>query len=161
MGQPGPQRFGAALLSADSLHKQPRPRSVQAFDEIGRIRVALLARGGELFVRRQPVLGHAVDDLGDQASVEPRAQSRVGGREVARERQEHVVGDLWEGTMDALPPACPAMMHEQRRTVVDQPHALVTHEQIRIARRAVDVGQIGVQPHDVRRELGRQKRPVD
>ena len=45
-------------------------------------------------------------------------------------------------------------MKVQRRAVIDQLQLAMPHQQIRIARGAIDIGDEGVEPHDTRGEIG-------
>src|SRR5258707_15512774 len=140
MSQPWPQRLRATLLSADRRLVEPGPGSVQALDEIRHVGLTVFARRGERLFGAEPLVGDTVYELREQRWIEPSAQPRVGGSQITGERQQHVVADLWERRVDALLPPGPAMVYEERCTVVDQPHAPIAYEQIGVARRAVDVG---------------------
>jgi len=48
----------------------------------------------------------------------------------------------------AFPVIDPGMMEIERGAMVDEPEAPVPHQQVRVARRAIDVGYISVEPDD-------------
>jgi hypothetical protein len=127
-----------------------------------RVGLALVGRGRELvFGRGQPLVRNGFDNPGDARLVQPPAEARIGGFEITRQRQQYVVFNLSEWRMDALLPARPAVVKEQRRAVIDQPDALGAHQQVGVARGAIDVGHVCVQPDDLRRELRRDQLGVD
>ena len=74
------------------------------------------------------------------AVVEPRGQPLVGRRDRAGARQQHVLGDRREGPRPRVGQQRVAVVGVERRAVVDEPQALVPHEQVGVGGRAVDVG---------------------
>ena len=95
---------------------------------------------------------HRVDRRADAASVGHVRDALGSGS--ARDRQQHVIRDDRERLHRIHRRIPVAMVEEQRRAVVDQPQPLVPDEQVRVARRAVDVRDQRVEPHDRRRLLG-------
>src|SRR5687767_256210 len=63
-----------------------------------------------------------------------------------------MVFDLRERAAASHAVIVPRVMEKERRAVVDQPEPAVPHQEIAVARRAIDVGNQGVEPDDLRRQ---------
>jgi hypothetical protein len=124
------------------------PRRAQALGQEVR-QVAAPAAG----IVAQPLLGHERDCGGDRGLRGAR-QALVGLVQRACRPEQHVVGDRREWLVRRARQRARAVLAEERRAVVDEPGAPVPDEQVRVARRAVDVGRERVEPDDVGRQLG-------
>ena len=72
--------------------------------------------------------------------------------------QQHVVADRRERAAARAASGSRAVERVQRRAVVDQPQVAVPAQQVRVARRAVDVRDQRVEPHDVGRRASASRR---
>ena len=88
------------------------------------------------------------------AGSRQRRQPRVGLRRPTRRRGSstwsRIAGNGRRGDRQRV---AGAVVHVQRGAVVDQPQVAVPAQQVRVARRAVDVLHQRVEPHDRRRQL--------
>ena len=96
--------------------------------------------------------GSAVDEVRQEGFVDPGCVPGVGGQDRLRVGQEHVVADPLERPPGMLVRIPPGVVDVQRRAVVDEPGPAMPHQQVRVLRGAIRVGDQRVQPHDVRRE---------
>ena len=71
----------------------------------------------------------------------------------AGQREQNVVFDVRERVMAAFERVVPCVVEVQCRAMVNQPEASVPHQNVRVAGRAVYVGNIGIKPYDGRRQL--------
>ena len=110
---------------------------------------------GEARVVAEPVVGDQRDDRARcaRASGAPPAPRRPR-RARSAQRQQHVVLDRGNGLVARAAVVGPVVVEVERRAVVDQPELAVPDQQVGVARRAVDVGDEGVEPDDARGELG-------
>jgi hypothetical protein len=91
------------------------------------------------------------------ARVDARREPRVGLGDRAGERQQHVVADRRERRARARSGS--ARGGVERRAVVDQPQVARASEQVRVARRAVDVGDSASSQTTSAASSGRRRRP--
>lgn len=101
----------------------------------------------------EPARGHRVDDAVERG-VDHGATERFGGcGERAGPAAEHVALHLDERIVGALerPLRVEAVVEVERRAVVDEPGAFVPDQQIGVPGGAVDVGDEGIEEHDLRR----------
>src|SRR5919198_2712605 len=113
MGQPPLQSGGSTLLRRDGFF-QPCSGSVQPLEQIREVRLAFLRDAGKFGLIAEPFLRNRFDDTGNAGWVQPRPEASIRRLQVARTCQEHMLGDLRKWRLDALLPAAPAVMEEQR-----------------------------------------------
>jgi len=104
----------------------------------------MVLRGATSRDLRHQVIDELASD--DSAEVRSRLSERAGSG------QEHVILHLGEGIAAAFQRVrgAPAVVEIQRRSMIDEPEPSVPAEQVGVARRAVDVGDEGVEEHDAR-----------
>src|SRR4051812_18401909 len=102
---------------------------------------------------RQPVLRDLPDDLREQGPVQPRPQAAAGLLDVPGPGEEHVVADGGEAADGHAVQVLPVVMEVERGPMIDQVERLVPPQEIGIARRAVHVGDQGVEPDRGRGEI--------
>ena len=118
---------------------------------IGRALRIAAVEGGRLF---QPGLGNQPDHLLDDRRRQPLRERLVERADAAGRVEQHVVLHHRERARDALLPAVPLVVHDQRRAVVDEPGPAVPHQQVHVARRAVHVGHVRIEPDDAGCQVG-------
>src|SRR5258705_6699446 len=117
--------------------------------EVIDVRPALGARSADERISRQPNLGFGRHEAFEQAARDEAGEARVRRLDGARERQQHVLGGPLERPPGVLCWIAPRVMDVERGAVVDEPRPAVPDEHVGIFRRAVRVGDKGVEPDDV------------
>ena len=78
----------------------------------------------------------------------------IGTLQISGPPYEHMILDIWKRRQRRLVGIAPSVVEIERCSVVYEPCLVVPHQHIRIAGRAVDIGEKCVEPHYVRRFAG-------
>jgi hypothetical protein len=106
-----------------------------------------------LWVLAEPDIGNG-RDRARHGSGGPAGQPLIGAGQAPGAIEQHVLGDHWKRRPGGRSQRSLAVLAEERRAVVDQPGAPVPDEQVGVAGCPVDIGDQGVEPHEIRRLLG-------
>ena len=152
-------RIVIRALSVHGCLLEKCARRLQAAREMLNVGVARRAGVAKARVGGEPGVRNQRDDAADDVGRDARGHRGVRLGERAREFQQHVILDAPRtDSLDCVGAVAPAMMEVQRGTVIDQPQPPVPHEHVGVARRAVHVADVGVEPDDGR---GQQRRRAD
>src|SRR3954469_10984917 len=95
VGQPECQPLWAARLGTDRL-LEPAPLAVHALQEIRDIRLPMIRQVWEECLAAEPRIRHLVHARAHDVVSQARAEPCIGRHQIARERQQYVVPNLWE-----------------------------------------------------------------
>src|SRR6266851_603659 len=96
----------------------------------------------------EPPLGKRLDRFPNWLRRQKPFQERVCLFEGTGNREEHVLLDGGEWAAAARKVVCGAVLEIERRTVIDEHQPPVPEEHVAVARCAVYVGHVCIEPHD-------------